>query len=70
MDLKERNWRIEKLHDDDDDDDDREEYETSCSDLFKVLKLSLYLITHHAMKMYCGSGGIAPCILNFGTRWS
>jgi hypothetical protein len=24
----------------------------------------------HAMKAYCRSGGIAPRILDFGTRWS
>jgi hypothetical protein len=24
---------------------------------------------HHAMKAYWGSGGIAPCILDLGTRW-
>jgi hypothetical protein len=33
MDLKERNWRIEKLHDDDDDDDDEEEEEEVKSSL-------------------------------------
>jgi hypothetical protein len=27
------------------------------------------LIKHHAMKTYWVSGGITPCILNFGTRW-
>jgi hypothetical protein len=27
------------------------------------------LTTHHAMQAYWGSGGIAPCILNLGTRW-
>jgi hypothetical protein len=32
------------------------------------IKLSLYLTKHHAMNMYRGSGGIAPLILNFGTR--
>jgi len=30
---------------------------------------SLCLITHHAMKTYWESGGIAPRILNLGTRW-
>jgi hypothetical protein len=30
--------------------------------------LSLCLTKHHTMK-YCGSGGIAPCILNPGIRW-
>jgi hypothetical protein len=24
---------------------------------------------HHTMKAYCGNGGIAPHILDFGTRW-
>jgi hypothetical protein len=33
------------------------------------VKLSLYLIEHHAMKTYRGSGGIAPHILDLGTRW-
>jgi hypothetical protein len=32
-------------------------------------KLSLCLTKHHTMKTYCGSGGIAPCILNLGTKW-
>jgi hypothetical protein len=27
------------------------------------------LIKHHAMKTYCGSGGIALRILDLGTRW-
>jgi hypothetical protein len=26
-------------------------------------------IKHHTTKMYWGSGGIAPGILNLGTRW-
>jgi hypothetical protein len=30
---------------------------------------SLCLTKHHAMKTYCGSGGIALHILDFGTRW-
>jgi hypothetical protein len=33
------------------------------------VNLSLYLTKHHAMKTYCGSGGIAPRILNLGSRW-
>jgi hypothetical protein len=33
------------------------------------VKLSLCLTKHHAMKTYWESGGIAPCILDFGTRW-
>jgi hypothetical protein len=33
------------------------------------LKLSLYLTKHHAMKTYWRSGGIAPRILDLGTRW-
>jgi hypothetical protein len=33
------------------------------------VKLSLRLTKHHAMKTYCGSGGVAPCILDLGTRW-
>jgi hypothetical protein len=32
------------------------------------VKLSLYLTKHHAMKAYWG-GGIAPRILDLGTRW-
>jgi hypothetical protein len=27
------------------------------------VKLSLYFLTEHAMKAYCGSGGIAPRII-------
>jgi hypothetical protein len=33
------------------------------------VKLSLRLTKLHAMKIYWGSGGIAPRILNLGTRW-
>jgi hypothetical protein len=29
----------------------------------------LFLTQHHAMKAYWRSGGIAPCILDLGTRW-
>jgi hypothetical protein len=32
-------------------------------------KSSLCLTKHHAMKTYWGSGGIAPRIVDFGTRW-
>jgi hypothetical protein len=32
------------------------------------VKLSLCLTKHHAMKAYWGSGGVAPRILDFGTR--
>jgi hypothetical protein len=35
----------------------------------KKVKLSLGLTKHHAMKTYWWSGGIAPCILDLGTRW-
>jgi hypothetical protein len=35
----------------------------------KKIKSSLCLSKHHALKMYCGSGGIAPCILDLGTTW-
>jgi hypothetical protein len=35
----------------------------------KKVKLSLCLIKHHAMKMYWGSGGIDPHILDLSTRW-
>jgi hypothetical protein len=31
--------------------------------------MSLCLTKHHALKTYCGSGGIAPRILDLGTRW-
>jgi hypothetical protein len=27
------------------------------------------LSEHHAMKAYCGNGGIAPRILDLSTRW-
>jgi hypothetical protein len=33
------------------------------------VKLSLCLTKHHVMKAYWGSGGIAPRILDLGTRW-
>jgi hypothetical protein len=32
------------------------------------VKLSLCLTKHHAMKTYWGRGGIAPRILDLGTR--
>jgi hypothetical protein len=32
------------------------------------VKLSLCLTKHHTMETQWGSGGIAPCILNLGTR--
>jgi len=31
--------------------------------------VAVLLTEHHAMKAYCGSGGIATRILDFGTRW-
>jgi hypothetical protein len=33
------------------------------------VKLSLCLTKHHTLKAYWGSGGIAPRILDLGTRW-
>jgi hypothetical protein len=33
------------------------------------VKFSLCLTKHHVMKTYRGSGGIAPSILDLGTRW-
>jgi hypothetical protein len=33
------------------------------------VKLSLCWTKHHAMKAFRGSGGIAPCIIDHGTRW-
>jgi hypothetical protein len=33
------------------------------------VKLCLCLTKHHAMKAYVGNGGIAPRILDLGTRW-
>jgi hypothetical protein len=35
---------------------------------FKV-KFSMCSLKHHSIKTYWGSGGIAPRILNLGTRW-
>jgi hypothetical protein len=35
----------------------------------KVKVKSLCLTNQHTMKMYRGSGGICPSILNLGTRW-
>jgi hypothetical protein len=44
---------------------------TQCAapNTYSKVKLSLCLTKHHAMKTYWGSGGIAPRILDFGTRW-
>jgi hypothetical protein len=33
-------------------------------------KLSLCLIKHHTMKTYWENGGIAPRIIDLGTRWT
>jgi hypothetical protein len=33
------------------------------------VKLFLCLTKHNAMKTYSGNGGIAPLILDLGTRW-
>jgi hypothetical protein len=41
----------------------------SSSKVKVKVKLSLCLTKHHAMKTYWGSGGIAPRILDLGTRW-
>jgi len=41
----------------------------TCNDGKVKVKLSLSLIKYHAMNTYWGSGGIAPRILDFGTRW-
>jgi hypothetical protein len=35
----------------------------------KMAKLSLCLTKHHTIKMYRGSGGIPPHILDICTRW-
>jgi hypothetical protein len=35
----------------------------TVSSCVQKVKLSLYLTKHHAIKTYCGSGGIAPRIL-------
>jgi hypothetical protein len=35
----------------------------------KVVPVLFSLTQHHAMKAYWGSGGIAPHILDLGTRW-
>jgi len=32
-------------------------------------KLSLCFAEHHAIKAYWKSGGIAPAIIDLGTRW-
>jgi hypothetical protein len=39
--------------------------------IWKVkVKLSCALTEYHTMKAYWGSRGIAPCILDLGTRWN
>jgi len=35
-----------------------------------MIKLALWLTKHYAMRTYWEGGGIAPRILNLGTRWS
>jgi hypothetical protein len=39
-----------------------------CKGKVKVVPV-LFLTEHHVMKKYWASGGIAPRILSFGTRW-
>jgi hypothetical protein len=39
-----------------------------CLHMRNKVKLSLCLTKYHAMKTYWGSGGIAPLILDLGTR--
>jgi hypothetical protein len=42
----------------------------ACERKGKVkVKLSLCLTKQHTMKTYWGSGGIAPRILDLGTKW-
>jgi hypothetical protein len=41
---------------------------TTTTTTIKVNVQSLCLTKHHAMKTYCGSGGIAPRVLDLGTR--
>jgi len=36
---------------------------------YHTIKLNLLFIKHYAMKMYWGSGGIHPHILNLGISW-
>jgi hypothetical protein len=31
--------------------------------------LCFFVTEHHAMKAYCGNGGISPRILDLGIRW-
>jgi hypothetical protein len=38
-------------------------------DTDRKAKFPLYLTKHHTIKTYGGSGGIAPRILDLGTRW-
>jgi hypothetical protein len=48
----------------------RQVYKTEYLISLKVkVKLFLCLTKHHSMKAYSASGGIAPRILNLGTRW-
>jgi len=36
---------------------------------YEILVVPVPQTEHHAMKTYWGSGGIAPCVLDLGTRW-
>jgi hypothetical protein len=35
----------------------------------KIIPVLFFLTEHHATKTCWETGGIAPCILDFGTRW-
>jgi hypothetical protein len=50
--------------------DPRVLFKNSLADAYELkVKLFLCLAKHHAMKTCWGSGGIAPRILDLGTRW-
>jgi hypothetical protein len=49
--------------------DDGDDYDDDDDDDKVKVNLPVCLTKHHAMKTYRRNGGIAPCILDLGTRW-
>jgi len=46
------------------------EFSNTCMVKVKGKAPVLFLNEHHIMKVFWGIGGIAPRILDLGTRWS